>query len=247
MTGKEEKPKRGLIWERLEQTPRETLPALSRERIVRAAMAIADAEGLPGITMRRIAAELGAGAMSLYRHVYSKEDLLDLMLDEAFGEIDLLDRPSGQWRADMRELACQTRAVLKRHPWLASLLSSRPPLGPNYIRYFEFALAAVAGLGLDMAMMLRIFGLVYVYTLGFAGYEVAEEENARQIGLSEADKHALAAPYVRRLIASGRYPNFERFFAEITGEPQAEDGFEWGLDCLLDGLAAKLGAAPPQP
>jgi AcrR family transcriptional regulator len=231
---------RGLIWERLQDLPREPVPALSRERIVHAAIRIADAEGMQAISMRRIAADLGSGAMSLYRHVFSKQDLLDLMLDQAFGEIELPERPSGEWRADLQRVACETRAVLRRHTWLAALLSTRPPLGPNYIRYFEFALASVACLGPSMLEATRVFGLVYVYTLGFVSYEVAEEQNVRQVGLTETEKHVLAAPYVEQLVASGQYPHFARFFEEVTGARQAEDGFEWGLGCLLDGLAARL-------
>src|SRR5262245_34885457 len=108
----------GLIWERLLQQPRGGQPSLNREQIVRAAMTIADAEGVQAVTMRRIATELGSAAMSLYRHVFSKEDLLDLMLDAVFGEIALPAQPSGDWRANLRLFAYESRAVLKHHPWV---------------------------------------------------------------------------------------------------------------------------------
>ena len=85
-------------------------------------------------------------------------------------------------------------AALKRHPWLATLLSSRPPLGPHYLRYFEALLGTVAGLGLDVQTMTRVVGAVYVYVLGFVSYELGEEQSTRQTGLTEADKHRLAAP-----------------------------------------------------
>jgi AcrR family transcriptional regulator len=187
--------------------------------------------------MRRIAAELGSAAMSLYRHVYSKDDLLDLMLDMAFGEIALPEHPSGDWQADLRLFAHTTHAALKLHPWLIPLLTSRPTLGPNYLRWFEFALATVSGLGLEMKTMMRMFGAIYAYVTGATGYELAEEENTRRTGLSEEDKHRYATPYVQQVIAGGRYPNFARFFEEGT-PADADRNFAFGLDCLLEGLAA---------
>ncbi|MCL5996072.1 MAG: TetR/AcrR family transcriptional regulator C-terminal domain-containing protein [Chloroflexi bacterium] len=236
MSRKEPQP--DLIWARPSQ-PRDAQFSLSREQIVRVAMHMADAEGLQRISMRRIAAELDAAAMSLYRHIRSKDDLLDLMLDAGFGELALPEQLSGDWRADLRKLAAEVRTILKRHPWLAVLLSSRPPLGPNYLRYFEFLLSTVAGLGLSIDVMMRIAGAVFVYVMGYVSYELAEEENTRRTGLTEEDKHALAAPYVQQVIASGEFPNFERFYRAGAAPPDGE-GFAFGLDCLLDGLAARL-------
>jgi AcrR family transcriptional regulator len=231
-----------LIWARL-APEREAQPALSRGQIVSAAMRLADAEGLGSITMRRVAAELGAGAMSLYRHVAGKNDVLDLLLDEAFREITLPAGPSDDWQAGLRQMARETRRTLKRHPWLAVLLSSRPPLGPHYLRYFDSLLGTVAGLGLDIQTMVRVVGTVHVYVLGYVSYELGEEENTRQTGLSEADKHRIAAPYVQAIIDSGRYPNFARFFASGSATPTDED-FAFGLDALLAGLAAHLPGSP---
>ena len=236
MSRKESPP--DLIWARLPQQ-RDPQLVLNREQIVRVAMRMADAEGLQRISMRRIAAELDAAAMSLYRHIRSKDDLLDLMLDAGFGELALPEQLSGDWRADLRKLAAEVRTILKRHPWLAVLLSSRPPLGPNYLRYFEFLLSTVAGLGLSIDMMIRITAAVIVYDMGYVSYELAEEENTRRTGLTEEDKHALAAPYVQQVIATGAFPNFERFY-QAGAAPPDDEGFTFGLDCLLDGLAARL-------
>jgi len=232
-------PQAGLIWERLQQSAREPQPVLNRDQIIRAAITIADTEGAQGITMRRIAGELGAAAMSLYRHVFSKEDLLDLMLDHMFGEIALPDQPSGDWRADLHTLAYATRNVFRRHPWLIPLLTSRPNIGPNYLRWFEFSLAAVANLGFDIMTMTQIVSMLGGYVTAVVGYEVAEEEHNRRTGLTEDDKRMFATPYVQRIIASGHYPNFARFFsAGMTLDP--EQGFAFGLGCLLDGLAARV-------
>lgn len=226
------RPPVGLIWERAPSP-------LKREQIVRAAIAVADAEGSQGVSMRRIAGELGAGAMSLYRHVSGKEDLLDLMLDEVFAEIALPATPNGDWRASLRALAHTTRAVFRRHPWVLPLLTSRPTLGPNYLRWFEFSLAAVATLGLNIQTTTQVVGVVNAYVIGVVGYELAEEENTRRTGFSEADKHRYATPYVQQVIASGKYPHFERFFAE-GATPDPDQGFAFGLDSLLDGLHARL-------
>jgi AcrR family transcriptional regulator len=239
MTKTEKTPQAGLIWERLQRPAREPQPALSREQIIRAAINIADTEGAQGITMRRIATELGAAAMSLYRHVFSKEDLLDLMLDDVFGEIALPEQPSGDWRADLQALAYASRDVFKRHPWLLPLLTSRPNIGPNYLRWFEFSLAAIADLGFDITTMAQIVSMLGGYVTAVVGYEVAEEEHNRRTGLTEDDKRMYATPYVETIIASGRYPNFARFFtAGVAIDP--EQGFAFGLDCLLDGLAARM-------
>lgn len=228
-----------LIWERLLRQSRNEQPSLTRDQIVRVAMTIADADGVQGVTMRRIATQLGSAAMSLYRHVFSKEDLLDLMLDAVFGEIDLPQQPSGDWWADLRTFAYETRAVFKRHTWVMPLMISRPTLGPHYLRWFEFSLAAIANHGLDIATMTKVSGMVSAYVGATASYEVAEEENTRRIGLSEADKRVLVTPYVQQVIASGQYPNFARFFTEEV-DLDPEQGFAFGLDCLLDGIAARL-------
>jgi AcrR family transcriptional regulator len=242
MTNDDSPPKSGLIWERLQQAPRSAQPALSRQQIVRAAIGIADREGAQAVTMRRIATELGSAAMSLYRHVFSKDDLLDLMLDQVFGEIALPERASGDWRVDLRALACETREVFKRHSWLAALTTSRPTLGPNYLRWFDRSLAVVDALGLDIATAAQVVGALYAYVGGVVSYELAEAENTRRTGLSEDDKRAYATPYVQQITASGRYPYFARFFSEgVSLDP--EQGFGFGLDCLLDGMAAQLAPA----
>ena len=238
MSDDDAQPARGLIWERLQQATGARL-ALSRDQIVRAAMAIADAEGAHAISMRRIAAELGSTAMALYRHVFSKDDLLDLMLDAVFGEIALPERPSGDWRADLRAFAYESRAVLKRHAWVLPLLVSRPTLGPSYLRWFEFSLACVTNRGLDIATTAQVVGVLTGYVAAAASYERAEEENTRRIGLTEADKRAIVTPYIQGVIASGRYPNFARFFSEqVSLDP--EQSFAFGVECVLDGIAAQL-------
>ncbi len=226
----------GLIWERLRSPVRTTQVGLSHERIVDAAISIADAEGIEGVSMRRIASHLGASPMALYRHVPGKDDLLDLMLDEVFGHIRLPERPSGDWRADLRALAHESRTTFKRHPWISTLLNNRPTLGPNYLRWFDYSLAAVAPLGVDLETMSMVVGTLYAYVRGVVSYELAEEENTRRTGLTDEAKRMEATPYVEGIIHSGQYPYFARFFTEGIS-PDPDRGFSFGLDCLLNGFA----------
>jgi AcrR family transcriptional regulator len=214
--------------------------ALDQERIVRAAVRIADAEGIGAISMRRVASEIEAGTMSLYRHLAGKDELLDLMLDTAYGEISVPERPSGDWRADLAALAQQTRAVLGRHPWVAALLTGRPAFGPSYLRWFEFSLAALEPQRLGLRTSMRILGTVNAYVGGFVGYELGEAEASRRHGLSARQKRALAASRLEELLASGRYPNLARFIRQGTDAATDAD-FEFGLGCVLDGIEATLG------
>ncbi len=238
-------PKSGLIWERLAQADRPRTPGLSREQIVRAAIELADSAGTGDLTMRRLAGRLGAAPMSLYRHVASKEDLLDLMLDEVFGDMALPDAPSGDWRADLHRFAYASRDTLRRHPWAIPLLTSRPTLGPQYLRWFEFGLAAVAGQGIDTATMAQVVGLISGYVGAAVGYEAAEAEHTRRIGLDEAQKRAIATPYVGQVIASGRYPNFARWLSE-GASLDPDTSFAFGIECVLDGIAVRLAQRRPQ-
>jgi len=227
-----------LIWERLARGTR-SRSRLSYARIVKAAMRIADREGLEAISMRRIASQLNAGTMSLYRYVATRDQLLDLLLDEAYGEITVPARPSPDWRKDLRGLACQTRTVLKRHSWLGPLLSSRPTLGPNYLHWFEFALSSTAATGLHMKMRLRIVGTINAWVSGVVGYELGEAETNRRHNLTEKRKRELVAPYLDRILATGQYPQLAEFVRHGSGEVTDED-FEFGLDCLIAGLSLQV-------
>lgn len=241
-TGKASGRDSGLIWERMRGRSRGSRAGLSRDRIIEAALAIADAEGLEGVTMRRVAAGLGSSAMSLYRHIQSKDDLMDLMLDKVFGEIPLPEAPSAEWRAELRMLGRQTRVVFKRHSWLSTLLHTRPTLGPKYLRWFEYSLAALAPIGLDIRRTTQMVGAFYAYVRGVVGYELAEEENTRRTGVTEDDKRSYATPYLAEILQGGDYPNFARFFREgVTLDP--EECFDFGLDCLLDGFSTRVRQA----
>jgi AcrR family transcriptional regulator len=228
-----------LIWARLDRGQRGPQPSLTHEQIARSAIRLGDTEGLAAVSMRRVASELGVGTMSLYRYVRCRDDLLDLMLDAVYGENPLPEPPPGDWRAGLKALAYQQRALLQGHPWLTTVLSSRPPLGPNYLRHFECALSIVAPLGLDITTMMGVVGVVGGYVLGVVTYTGAEAEADRQSGLSDEQRHAAAAPYLERYLASGRFPHLTRFFHEQP-DLDPERGFEFGLQRVLDGIGVYL-------
>jgi AcrR family transcriptional regulator len=217
-------------------------PSLAREQIVRAAIELADAEGLEALTMRRLATKLGVGAMSLYWHIPKKEDLLDLMLDAALGEVELPEPPSGGWRADLRLFAHHMLGVLRRHTWLPPLISSRPLPGPNALRYVEVFLSELDGLGLDFNTSRGILSAVDAYVDGFAQREAASEEVRQRTGMPEAEWHAALAAYFQQILLSGQYPTLARIIAR-NAEIDADSSFEFGLECLLDGIAVRIAAA----
>jgi AcrR family transcriptional regulator len=222
--------------------------ALSREEIVRAAIAIADTEGAEAVSMRRIARELNAGTMSLYWHVGSKEELLDLMIDSVQGDL-LASEPSGNWRKDLRLMACSSRAGLHRHRWMMDFMGGRPPVGPKSIRNVERALGFFDGLGLDMATALNVVMTVMTYVMGACMREVQEmngeafQRERMFPGLSEEEKQAVLGQFMDGLRSSGRYPRLAAL-VEQGVDPDSphtrDERFEFGLDRLLDGIAACL-------
>lgn len=229
------------IWARSERASSRERPSLSREKIVCAAVEIADEEGPEAVSMRRIASRLGSGTMSLYRYVETKSDLLDLMLDEVYGEIEPPKKPSGDWRADLRLIAHHTRGVMRRHTWFVSLIGEgRTLLGPNALRHIEFFLAAFDSADLDMRAVAGMFGAVNDYVMGAVLRELSEEEARRRGGLTPEEGRAALAPYVRGVVESGRYPSFARYIMEAPHLDDYDERFEIGLDYVLDGIAAHI-------
>ncbi|MFD4832254.1 TetR/AcrR family transcriptional regulator [Streptomyces uncialis] len=231
------------LWLRPQHPRRLPQVALSREEIARAALALADAEGTDAVTMRRIAKELGCGTMSLYRHVRTKDEVFDLMVDTAIAREERPEAPSGDWRADLRELAVAKRAVLLRHPWLARLIAGRPVLGPGVLASTEFSLSVVAGLGLPMDEMVRIINTLNAFVNGFVQTEVEESAWRRPPAgrIPDPDPahwHARVLPYLRHVMDSGEYPHFTRMVNEAESYPDRDADFAWQLARVLDGLSA---------
>jgi AcrR family transcriptional regulator len=223
---------------------------VARADIVDVAVAIADAEGTDAVSMRRIARDLRVGAMSLYWHVESKEELHQLMLDTVQAEIEA-PVPSGDWRTDLAAYASNTRAALLRHPWAIDFLNTGPPSGPNDARNAERLIGSLSGLGLDVKTTMWMLSTLGTYVMGAALREIQElrwhqglEETTED--LTEAEVEALRDEFERRIRRSGRYPNLTRIMDE-NFDPDApetsHDRFWFGLGCLLDGFAAAIAAA----
>ena len=160
---------------------------LSRDEIVSAAIAVADAEGPDAISMRRIARELSAGAMSLYWYVASKEELLDLMLDAIEAEIEVPE-PSGDWRADLGAFAHRTRAALRQHRWAMEFIGTRPPSGPNDVRNLERLLSLLDGTGVDdTRVIMGVFMTVATFVIGAVMREAQEVRFQRGAGAGRGE------------------------------------------------------------
>jgi AcrR family transcriptional regulator len=220
-------------------------PTLSRAEIVDAAIAIADSDGADAVSMRRIAQVLRSGTMSLYWHVANKEHLLDLMLDTLVGEVSIPD-PPGDWRSFLQATARENRAMLLRHRWVMDFIGGRPPLGPNTILGTERSLAALEDLRLDTATAMNILMTVSTYVMGAVLRELREMRAQRDLehsGFDQAQAAAGMAEWCRRLKADGRFPHFLRIIEDHV-DPDAEETrderFEFGLDCVLDGIAVKV-------
>jgi AcrR family transcriptional regulator len=228
------------------QAPRQ-VRGLSLPDIVGTAIAVADAEGTEAVSMRRIAREMRAGAMSLYWYVGSKEELHQLMLEKVQAEAQAPE-PSGNWRADLRGYALNTRAALLRHPWAIDFMGIGPPSGPNDARNAERLIAALDGLGLDIATAMQVLMTVGTYVMGAALREIQEirwQHSATEAtaGMTAAEIAEFLAEFNRQICESGRYPHIAKII-DAGLDPDApetrDERFEFGLDCVLDGIAARL-------
>ncbi|MFI2223497.1 TetR/AcrR family transcriptional regulator C-terminal domain-containing protein [Streptomyces fradiae] len=213
---------------------------LTRERVVRAAIEIADTEGLAALSMRGVAARLGVAAMSPYRHVGGKAQLVSLMADTAYGECGYPATPPPGWRARL-ELGARTLWRLhRRHPWLAHLSPlGRPPLLPNLLAHGEWLLGALEGHGLDVVTMMDIHVLVFAHVQGMAVTLEREAQAQAATGRTDDEWMATQQPTLSALAASGRYPAFSRTLGGLRDgdyDLDLDALFEFGLTALLDGL-----------
>ncbi|KFG03943.1 TetR family transcriptional regulator [Streptomyces scabiei] len=210
---------------------------LDRQRIVDAAIALADEGGLEAVSLRKVAARLDAGPMRLYGFISTKEELFDLMVDEVQAEILPESRPR-DWREALSTLAHRTRETALRHEWLADLLGGRPALGPNGLAVTETTLAALDG-HTDIDTVMRAVETVSAYATGAIRREIANLRAERASGLSKHDWQRANGPHVTRMLATGRFPALAKAVHDGT-DVDAETSFATGLDWVLDAVAAKL-------
>jgi AcrR family transcriptional regulator len=215
----------GGVWLRAERTQR-TSPALTRDRITAAAVTLLDADGVAGLTMRRLAERLDTGPASLYWHVSTKDDVVDLALDAIFAEVPLPERPHPDWRHEIRELVGAWRATMLRHPWSAALLG-RPLLGPQVLARTEHLQAVLQRAGLVEPDLTAATHAVANYVIGSAltqsTWRGLDDPAARQAARDRL------APYPT-LTASGH-----------LDDRDPDDMFGRGLAYLLDGVATRTG------
>lgn len=204
--------------------------ALNRDRVLRAAIALADAGGIESLTMRKLGMQLGVEAMSLYHHVADKADLLDGMIDAVFAEIDL-PRTDVGWRVAIRAREISAREVLSRHRWAVGLMESRTAPGPATLRHHEAVLATLRGAGFSVALAAHAYALLDSYLYGFA-----VQEAGMPFGTSQ--EAAQLAQAITARFAAGEFPHLTEMAVEHVLVPGYDfgDEFEFGLDLILDGL-----------
>ncbi|AMW13211.1 AcrR family transcriptional regulator [Streptomyces qaidamensis] len=203
---------------------------LSRERVIRTAVAVADEKGANALTMRAIAGPLGVEAMSLYHHVAGREDILDGMVDAVFGEIDLPPRDT-DWKSALRHRADSARAVLRRHPWAVGLMDSRSQPGPATLRHHDAVIGTLRAGGFSVPMAAHAVSLIDSYLYGF----VLQELSLPFTGAAELDE--VAGAIVRDMPAD-TYPHLTELATEHVLKPGYDyaDEFAFGLTLILDAL-----------
>jgi AcrR family transcriptional regulator len=213
---------------------------LSRERVLRAAVAFADESGIGSLSMRKLGEVLGVEAMSLYNHVANKSELLDGMVDVVFGEIDL---PSGEsdWRSAMRQRAISARTVLSRHRWAIGLMESRTTPGPATLRHHDAVIGSLRGGGFSVAMAAHAFSVLDSYIYGFA----LQEAN---LPFDTGEETAELAQAILAQFPADEYPHLTELTVEHVLQPGYDYGNEYafGLDLILDGLEHARGATSPR-
>lgn len=215
---------------------------LGVDAIVAAGITVADAEGLGALSMRRVAAELGAAPMSLYRHVSDKDELLLTMIDSAIAECPLPDDRPSSWREGLELAARALWATFRRHPWLPAALSlTRPQVLPGALAYTEWVLGVLSEAGMDALTMFTTHLTVFTFVRGTAVNLESEADAEAASGQTSDEWMAEQEPMLEALVADGRHPNFARVLREMEFGLDLDHLFEFGLQRLLDGIAAMPG------
>jgi len=215
------------------QQARRRVP-LSRERVLAAAVDLADSAGIDALTVRRLAESLGVEAMSLYYHVPNKEAILDGIVDLVFAEF-AVPSPGGDWRAEMRRRSLSVRSVLRVHPWAIPLLQSRTNPGPATVRHLDANIGTLREAGFPVEMTAHAYALIDSYVYGFALSEAS-------LPINGSETVAEVAGPMMEMIPAADFPYLAEFSAEHVMRPDYDFGseFEFGLDLVLDGLDARV-------
>lgn len=238
-----------LLWGVQDGPRRGPKPKLSVEKIVEAAIEVADAEGLAALSMRRVADQIGGSVMSLYTYVPGKAELIDLMLDRVSGEPARPGDVDGGWRAQLELVARENWAMYRRHPWLLDVVTNRPPLGPNVTAKYDHELCAVERIGLTDIEMDSVLTLVLGHVHGSARGVVDAAQIEQRTGMTDVQWWETAGPVLEQVFEGGRYPTAARVGAAAGEAYQAasapEHAFEFGLQRILDGVETLVKARSP--
>lgn len=219
---------------RHDRGPRERI-SLSRDKVLRSALALADRDGISALSIRSLARELGTKPMTLYYYVANKEQLLDGLVDLVFTEIEL-PHPGADWKAEMRRRAHSARQVLHGHPWAIGLLESRKTPGPATLKHHEATLATFRAAGFPVQLTAHAYSLldsyIYGYALQEAGLPLAGQENVAEV----------AGPIMEQF-ATGEYPHMVEIATQVVMQPGYDYGneFSYGLELILNALEDSLG------
>ncbi|KOX14196.1 TetR family transcriptional regulator [Saccharothrix sp. NRRL B-16348] len=215
---------------------------LGVDRIVAAAVTLADTEGLAALSMRRVADTLGVGTMSLYTHVPGKAELLDAMVDAVHGETPRPTDVPGGWRERLTRIAHDNRDLHLRHPWLLQVPATRAVLGPNVVAKYDYELRAVDGIGLTDLEMDSVLTLVLAHVRASAQVTVDALRTRDRTGLTDDQWWQAAAPLLARVLDPARFPLATRVGAAAGAAHGAayhgDHAFTFGLDRVLDGIQA---------
>ncbi|WP_067506651.1 TetR/AcrR family transcriptional regulator [Actinoplanes sp. TFC3] len=226
------------VWERPEPQPRAAAVTLSRARIADTAILLADEHGLDGLSVRKIAKELGVGPMRLYDYVATMSELLDLMVDAVYAEIAEVDPPV-VWRDAVLHIVHRTREAALAHEWFADLLGARPHLGPHALAVGEATAAALSRAPAVHSVndLQRSLGALNAFMVGALRREVTERRTARATGTDVSAWQAAQGPYLTRMLATGRYPTVARLVVGGT-HLDAGETFHHNLTTIVDGVTA---------
>jgi AcrR family transcriptional regulator len=217
-------------------TPR---PPLSRQRVIDAAVAVADERGVTAVSMRNVAERLGVEAMSLYHHVANKDAILDGIVDAVFGEIELPE-PDLDWRTAMRRRATSARDTLSRHSWALGLMESRRNTGPATLRHHDAVIGSLRAAGFSITDAVHAVSVIDSYVYGFALQE-------QQLPFETPEELADAASELVRRMPADAYPHLRETAVEqaLRSGYTYADEFAFGLELILDGLERLLVGAEP--
>ncbi len=234
------------VWSR---PPRKERATLTREQIVSEALRLLDSEGIEALSMRKLAARLEAGATSIYWHVANRDELIELIIDEVYGELEAPDPDDAtDWRPAIWRVAHDIRSGIVRHPWMVSVLDhlAAVHMGPNALRLSERLIALFQSAGFELREAERALTTVTGYVTGIAMAEAAFRNWLVRHGQSEQDWLAESQRVAQQ--ATENYPRLRELVASYEGvdvQKAMDDDFEYGLDCVLDGLQARLDSASP--